>query len=72
MRPYCRIREGKWISGIALGLAYYWRIDVRLIRIALVALACLTNGGLAVVVLYFVLAFATPQVASSADLPRQE
>jgi|GEM_PF-6959078 len=71
MRPFVRIRDGKWIGGIALGLAYYCGIDVRLIRIGLTALAWLTQGGLALIPLYLILMWCTPMVATPADRPQR-
>lgn len=72
MRSYVRVRDGKFIGGVALGLAWYSGIDVRIVRIALTALAMLTTGGLVVVVLYLILMFTTPIVATPADLPSRE
>lgn len=72
MRPFVRIASGKWIGGIALGLAYYTGIDVRLIRIGLTAAAMLPQGGLALIPLYLILMVCTPIAASPADLPQRD
>ena len=67
MRRFVRIRDGKMILGVGLGLAHYFNCDVRLVRIGLVALAWLNAAGLAVIVLYLILAACTPMVATPAD-----
>lgn len=60
-RRLYQIREGAKISGVCMGLAAFFNIDVTLVRIGFVVLAFLTGGGwvLAYIVMMFVIPVAT-------------
>lgn len=53
-----QIREGAKISGVCMGLAAYFDIDVTIVRIAFVLLTLLTSGGL--LIAYIVMMFVIP------------
>ncbi|HET9818433.1 MAG TPA: PspC domain-containing protein [Rhodanobacteraceae bacterium] len=59
-RRLCRILEGKWISGVCVGLAVYSSIGVDWVR-AIFILATVFTGGV-VILIYLGLMFALPVV----------
>lgn len=58
-RPLQQISEGALISGVCLGFARYFGLDVVLLRIATVLLLLATGGGM--ILVYFVLMLLMPQ-----------
>lgn len=54
-RPLEQVSEGAWISGVCMGLARYFGIDVTLLRIVAVVLLLVTGGGMIVVYLALML-----------------
>ena len=52
-RRFTRSRSDKWIAGVAGGLARYFSIDVRLMRIIAFVL-CLTGAGLLAYILIWI------------------
>lgn len=59
-RRLCRILEGKWFSGVCVGLAEYSSIDVDWVRTIFV-LATVFTGGV-VILIYLALMFVLPVV----------
>ncbi len=53
-----RIREGAMIAGVCTGLAAYLNIDVGIVRIASVVIACTTGVG---VIAYIAAALVLPE-----------
>jgi phage shock protein PspC (stress-responsive transcriptional regulator) len=53
-----RIREGAWIAGVCNGIAVFFGIDVKIIRIIFAVLAVFTHG--AIFGLYILMAFFVP------------
>lgn len=62
-RPLRQISEGAFISGVCLGLARYFGLDVTLLRIAAVLLLFATGGGMILVylVLMLLMPYAPPE-----------
>jgi phage shock protein PspC (stress-responsive transcriptional regulator) len=60
-RRLYQIREGAVISGVCMGIAAYFNIDVAIVRLSFVALAFLTWGAwiLAYIVMMFVIPYAS-------------
>jgi phage shock protein C len=54
-RPLQQISEGAWISGVCLGLARYFGVDVTLLRVIAVVLLLVTGGGMIAVYLALML-----------------
>jgi phage shock protein PspC (stress-responsive transcriptional regulator) len=52
-RRFTRSRSDKWIAGVAGGLARYFALDVRLMRI-LTFVLCLTGAGLLAYILIWI------------------
>ncbi len=52
-RKFTRSSTDKWVAGIAGGLARYFNIDVRLMRV-LTLVACLTGAGLLVYIILWI------------------
>ncbi len=59
-RRLCRILEGKWFSGVCVGLAAYSSIDVDWVR-AIFVIATIFTGGV-VILIYLALMFVLPVV----------
>ncbi|HEY8230390.1 MAG TPA: PspC domain-containing protein [Rhodanobacteraceae bacterium] len=59
-RRLCRILEGKWFSGVCVGLAAYSSIDVNWVRAIFVLATIFTSG--VVILVYLALMFALPVV----------
>jgi len=55
-----RAKEGKKISGVCLGFARYFDIDVTLVRILYVALSLFTSGFPGII-LYIICALVMPE-----------
>lgn len=53
-----RIREGAWIAGVCNGIAVYFGLDVKVVRLIFIFLALFTHGG--AIGLYILLAFFIP------------
>ena len=53
-----RIREGAWIAGVCNGIAVFFGIDVKIIRIIFVLFAIFTHGG--IIALYILMAIFIP------------
>lgn len=58
-----RVPERGIIAGVAAGLAEYFDLDVTLVRLIIVLLAFITNGG--VILIYVILAIIIPAKTSS-------
>ena len=54
-RPLQQVSEGAVVSGVCLGLARYFALDVTLLRVITVLLALLTGGGMVLVYLALML-----------------
>ena len=63
-RPLQQFSEGALVSGVCLGLARYFGLDVTLVRIAAVLLLLATGGGM--ILVYLVMMLLMPY----APLPR--
>lgn len=59
-RRLCRILEGKWFSGVCVGLAAYSSIDVNWVRAIFVLATIFTSGF--VILIYLALMFVLPVV----------
>ncbi len=57
MRRLCKIKEGKKLCGVCMGLSRYFDIDVTLVRLALVAFTVLGGSG---ILAYIVAAIVMP------------
>ncbi len=57
------IQDGALIAGVCNGLATYFNLDVTLVRLAFVALAVFTGGG--VILAYLILALVLPEAKTS-------
>ncbi len=68
-RFFCRIRDGKWIGGVCLGLAAYGGFSVRWVRLAAVVAALFSLG--VAVLLYLVLLLVLPEVPSVEEYERR-
>ncbi len=58
MKKLCKIKEGKKLCGVCMGLARYFDIDVTLVRLALVAFTVLGGSG---ILAYIVAAIVMPE-----------
>lgn len=57
MKKLCKIKTGKKLSGVCMGIARYFDIDVTLVRLALVAFTVLGGSG---ILAYIVAAIVMP------------
>ncbi len=64
-RRFHRVRKGKILLGLMQGLGEYFKIDPVILRIAVVLLTVLTQAGLAVPILYFIVALCVPYAPES-------
>ncbi|MDB5255294.1 MAG: phage shock protein PspC [Candidatus Nomurabacteria bacterium] len=53
-----RIREGAWIAGVCNGIATFFGMDVKIVRIIFIVLSIFTHGGF--IGLYILMAFFVP------------
>ncbi len=60
-----RIREGAWIAGVCNGIAAYFNIDVKIVRVIFFALALITKGG--AIALYILMAFFIPAAVTNEE-----
>lgn len=60
-----QIREGAMLSGVCMGLAAYFNVDVTIIRVAFVVLALLTKGLW--VLVYLAMSFVIPYAETSEE-----
>lgn len=60
-----RIREGAWIAGVCNGVAVFFGIDVKIVRLIAVIIAIFTHGG--IVALYILLAIFVPAAETSEE-----
>lgn len=58
MKKLCKIKEGKKLCGVCMGLAKYFDIDVTLVRLALVAFTIFGGSG---ILAYIVAAIVMPE-----------
>ena len=58
MKKLCKIKEGKKLCGVCMGLAKYFDIDVTLVRLALVAFTVFGGSG---ILAYIVAAIVMPE-----------
>jgi phage shock protein PspC (stress-responsive transcriptional regulator) len=65
MKRLYRIKEGAWIAGVCSGIAAYFDIDVKIVRIVFFAFALFTKGG--AIGLYVLMAFFVPAAETNEE-----